>query len=221
MPHNLRTITPVYICLLFTACGGGGGGDSGPATTNTPGSGTSGTTQQGTGTTPTSPATTNTGTTGQDIGSNTSSGDSTGSPASSPGNTDGNSASPPDTQTPGFTVDASARFNTPTDITLDGAGNLFVMDNGNQLIRKVSPAGDVTTVPGSVPQHSQIAADAGGNLYVNALGEFYRITPEGDRTTLTKQVVRNIWTKFDAAKSFSILHRRFSMLPCSTIHTNS
>jgi streptogramin lyase len=80
---------------------------------------------------------------------------------------------------------SSAYFNTPTDITIDGAGNLFVMDNGNQMIRKISPTGEVTLVPGNYEQFSQIVADASGNLYVSSSGEFYKITPGGNRTTLT------------------------------------
>lgn len=42
-----------------------------------------------------------------------------------------------------------ARFNSPDGITIDADGNLFVSDMGNRTIRKVTPAGDVTTVAGS------------------------------------------------------------------------
>ncbi|MBI5802526.1 MAG: proprotein convertase P-domain-containing protein [Verrucomicrobia bacterium] len=43
----------------------------------------------------------------------------------------------------------TARFNSPSGITRDGAGNLYVSDRGNNAIRKVTPFGSVTTIAGS------------------------------------------------------------------------
>lgn len=44
---------------------------------------------------------------------------------------------------------ADARFNGPYDITIGSDGNLYVADASNHKIRKVTPAGVVTTVAGS------------------------------------------------------------------------
>ena len=43
---------------------------------------------------------------------------------------------------------AAARFNTPSGIALDPAGNLFVADTGNNAIRRIAPDGTVSTVAG-------------------------------------------------------------------------
>jgi sugar lactone lactonase YvrE len=43
---------------------------------------------------------------------------------------------------------SSARFSFPRGLTVDGAGNLYVADSGNNAIRRVTPAGLVTTHAG-------------------------------------------------------------------------
>lgn len=53
----------------------------------------------------------------------------------SPGNTNG--------------TGAAARFSTPAGITADAAGNLYVTETGNHLIRKITSAGVVSTIAGS------------------------------------------------------------------------
>jgi sugar lactone lactonase YvrE len=96
---------------------------------------------------------------------------------------------------------AAARFLFPLDIACDAAGNLYVADTGAETIRKITPAGEVSTLAGKARSsgHSDgsgtaarfnwpegIACDAAGNVYV-ADGLNYtirKITPTGVVTTL-------------------------------------
>jgi sugar lactone lactonase YvrE len=43
---------------------------------------------------------------------------------------------------------AVARLNVPSDVALDATGNVFITDNRNQCVRRISPAGLVTTIAG-------------------------------------------------------------------------
>lgn len=65
----------------------------------------------------------------------------------------------------GFQVDASARFNTPSDIVADPSGNLYVFDKGNQVIRRIAASGNVITLIGTnSPYILALAMDPAGNL---------------------------------------------------------
>lgn len=56
------------------------------------------------------------------------------------------------TGTAGYTGDGgpatSARLNGPRGLVLDAAGNLFIADTGNHVVRRVAPGGIITTVVG-------------------------------------------------------------------------
>lgn len=96
---------------------------------------------------------------------------------------------------------AAARFNFPVGLAVDGAGNVYVADARNFAIRKITPAGVVTTLAGSPSQFGSgdgpgstarfflpygIAVDGAGTLYVADSGNqlIRKITPEGVVSTL-------------------------------------
>jgi len=78
-----------------------------------------------------------------------------------------------------------ARFNNPRGISTDSVGNVYVADEGNSTIRKITPAGIVTTLAGTAGTRGSIATDSAGNVYVaDDKHAIRKITPAGAVTTL-------------------------------------
>jgi hypothetical protein len=72
-------------------------------------------------------------------------------------------------------IGAEARFSEPTGITADGAGNLFVADQFNSLIRKIVIATALVTTLVTVPYApTGVVFDGAGNLFV--VGQFFNPT---------------------------------------------
>lgn len=92
----------------------------------------------------------------------------------------------------------SAKFNFPTSVCKDHLGNVYVADNGNHRIRKISSDGMVTTLAGGIQGFANgngaqakfnspfgVCVDTNGNVYVADKGnnKIRKITPDGIVTT--------------------------------------
>ena len=97
-------------------------------------------------------------------------------------------------------IGAAAKFAGDTgSVALDAQGNAYVADCGNHTVRKVTPAGIVTTLAGDAQSTGfadgvgsaakfkcplGIAVGAGGTVYVTDGATIRRITPDGTVTTV-------------------------------------
>ena len=100
-------------------------------------------------------------------------------------------------------IGSAARFNIPSGVAVDAAGNLFVVDSENDTIRMITPGGVVSTVAGSAGVRGNTdgtgsaalfrlpngcAIDAAGNLYIGDEGNglVRKMTPADVVTTIAR-----------------------------------
>jgi sugar lactone lactonase YvrE len=88
----------------------------------------------------------------------------------------------------------------PTAVAIDAAGNLYIADSGNRVVRRLSASGTITTfagngmtslsgdggpaTAGSLGIPSGIVVDSKGNVYVSTGSAVRRITPSGELSTI-------------------------------------
>lgn len=101
----------------------------------------------------------------------------------------------------------TARFNAPSDTAVDAAGNVYVADRGNHTIRKITPAGVVSTLAGMAGESGGangsgtsarftgpdgLAIDSAGNLYASDMQAIRKITPAGQVSNFLELPVRGL-----------------------------
>jgi sugar lactone lactonase YvrE len=113
------------------------------------------------------------------------------------------------------TTPSIIEFNSPQGVAVDATGNVYVADRGNNLIRKITPTGVVSTIAGRVApvgfaqstapgfadgvgdisifnSPNALACDAAGNIYVADQGNtaIRMVTPAGAVTTIAGSPVQ-------------------------------
>ena len=96
---------------------------------------------------------------------------------------------------------AAAQFSGPTGLAFDAAGNLYVADTGNNVVRRIAPDGTVTKVAGSgfpgyggdgapavhadLNAPEGVAVDAAGSLYIADTfnNRVRKVAPDGTMST--------------------------------------
>lgn len=126
----------------------------------------------------------------------------------------------PGSQSPNYAdgEGSSARFHNPQAVAVDAAGNTYVADTRNHLVRKISASGAVTTLAGragvcgnddgvgsaaTLCEPTSIAVDKAGTVYVS---EVKRSLPSG-------QSMANPIRKITAAGAVSTLTSKASQYP--------
>jgi len=88
--------------------------------------------------------------------------------------------------TPGLVDGAAltAQFNAPQGIVLDRSGTLLVADSNNNVVRKISAQGQVTTLGVTFDGPRRVATDPTGNVYVLDNFTLQKVSPSGTATVL-------------------------------------
>ena len=106
-------------------------------------------------------------------------------------------------------IGTTAKFKSPKQIVADSTGNVYVFDDQNFNIRKITPTGTVTTLAGSGTKGSGLygsdgtgtsatfgnvrgmSIDSRGNIYLGSGNYIRKITPSGTVTTISADPLMN------------------------------
>ncbi len=118
----------------------------------------------------------------------------------------------------------TAALNRPLGVTIDAAGNLYIADTGNNVIRKVNTQGIISTVAGTgYPSYagdggpatsaflnapSSVAVDAGGNIYIADTGNHAvrKVTTDGNISTVAGNGTSGFSGDYGPATSAQLYH---------------
>ena len=121
---------------------------------------------------------------------------------------------------PGFSGSAdgnssSARFLSPYDLTVDTAGNIFVADTDNHTVRKITPAGVVTTIGGLAGAFSSVDATGTAARFSSPTGIV--VDPSGVLYILDGGANTLIRGELDRVPTFAIQPQTLTVSSGSTV----
>lgn len=81
---------------------------------------------------------------------------------------------------------AAAQLFDPAGLRLDGAGNLYIADEGNNALRRIGPDGRISTLATQLNRPADVVLDAQGDIYIAEVGgnRVMERTPTGTLTTV-------------------------------------
>ncbi len=117
--------------------------------------------------------------------------------------------------TPNFAGDGgpatAAQLNFPSGIAVDSSGNWYIADTSNNRIRKVTPAGVISTIagtgaPSELNSPRAVAVDSSNNLYIADTGNnvVRMLTPSGTMTSIATQLNNPVSVAVDSQGSVYI-----------------
>jgi len=87
---------------------------------------------------------------------------------------------------PSLQMEVGTGLSSQTGVAVDGAGNVFVANGGNNTVVKVAPGGAQTTVATGLGGFNTLAIDGAGDLFIAdpKLSRVLKVTPDGTESTV-------------------------------------